>query len=425
MIRRNFKAVWEATVLLVLLIGVCILGGRNGASGPALAEGRAHVSPDSNLPTVVLREASFIQMPGVEVPERSLDHEVDSNSPLHWDGDTLYLFNNAGHPWRTSGPDLEHLGNRISVDLGVQNNKMNVWIESTWKDDDGTLYGAYHYEPDTICFSNQHILTAPRIGWIKSHDNGATWEDLGFIISADPCAINCQTHSPWDSGGTGDFSFILDREKQYFYFFGTSYDPRFEEQGIFAARMRYGDRNSPSGKVVKWHHGGWTEPALWGHVTPVFPAERDYHKPDGSMFWGPAIHWNTYLNAYVMLLNHAQDTKLTEDGIFVTFNGNLDNPGGWSKPVMILNREKILQATTIGKVVDGMLLIPRGVYYGELRPAADGTVITDTLSSGWYPQVIGTAKGETDKRCGRTGRFFMTGISRLAITFLKPGEKEQ
>jgi hypothetical protein len=386
-------------------------------------EGKTIVTEERGLPTVVLRPAPLIQMPGVAVPERSLDHEADSNNPLHWDGDTLYLFNNAGHPWRTSGLDIEHLGGRISVDLGVQNNKLNIWIESTWKDDDGTLYGAYHYEPDTICFSNQHILTAPRIGWLRSHDNGATWEDLGFIISADPCAINCQTHSPWDSGGTGDFAFILDRQKEYFYFYGTSYDPRLEEQGVFVARLAYADRANPAGKARKWYQGAWSEPALWGHVTPVFPAQRDYHKPDGCMFWGPAIHWNTYLNQYVMVLNHAIDTKLNEDGIYITYNRDLENPAGWSKPVIILNRAGILQATTIGKVVDGMMLVPRGVYYGELRAAGDGTVIADTLSSGWYPQVIGTAKGETDKACGRKGRFFMTGMSRLEITFLKSGEK--
>jgi hypothetical protein len=58
-----------------------------------------------------------------------------------------------------------------------------------------------------------------------------------------------------------------------------------------------------------------------------------------------------------------------------------------------------------------------------LRPASDGTVIADTVSSGWYPQVIGIERGETDKRCGRTCRMFMTGSSRLEITFLKPGEK--
>ncbi len=380
-------------------------------------------SEGSGLPSVILRPAPLIQMPGVEVPERSLLHEADSNNPLHWDGDVLYLFNNYGHPWRTSGPDIEHLGKRIYVDLGYQNNKMNLWIEATWKDDDGTLYGAYHYESDTVCFSNSHILTAPRIGWIRSINNGATWEDLGFIISAEPCRINCQSASPWDSGGTGDFVFLLDQKKEYFYFYGTSYDPDIAEQGVFAARMKYSDRDNPAGKVVKWHNGAWSEPGIWGHVTPAFPAERDYHRPNGSMFWGPAIHWNTYLSLYVMVLNHAVDTKLTEDGIYISYNRDLGDPNGWSKPQMILNRDGILRATTIGKVVDDQLLIPRGVYYGELRPADDGTVIADTLSSGWYPQVIGTEKGETDKLCGRTCRFFMTGMSRLEITFLKPGEK--
>ena len=409
--------------LVLLLFLVCL--GFAGESGDFAQSRRAGSAwEQSALPSVLLREAPLIQMPGVEVPERSLDHEADSNNPLHWDGDTLYLFNNAGHPWRTSGPDIEHLGGRISVDVGNQNNKLNVWIESTWKDDDGTLYGAYHYEPDTICFSNQHILTAPRIGWIRSRDNGATWEDLGFIIYADPCAINCQTSSPWDSGGTGDFVFFLDRQKESFYFYGTSYDPRFEEQGVFVARMRYADRNNPSGKVKKWYNGGWTEPGLGGHVTPVFPAQRDYHKPDGCMFWGPCIHWNAYLNMYVMVLNHAIDTKLNEDGIYITYNRDVGDPRGWSEPQMILDRPGILEATRLGKVTDGMLLIPRGVYYGELRPSKDGMVIADTLSSGWYPQVIGTAKGETDKLCGRTGRLFMTGSSRLEITFLKPGEKQ-
>ena len=137
-----------------LLVCGCFLAGRNGATGVARAEDNPNAAKEDTLPKVVLRKAPLIQMPGVPVPERSLDHEADSNNPLHWDGDTLYLFNNESHPWRSSGPDIEHLGGRFSVDLGAQNNKLNIWIESTWKDDDGTLYGAYHYEPDTICFSN-------------------------------------------------------------------------------------------------------------------------------------------------------------------------------------------------------------------------------------------------------------------------------
>ncbi len=376
-----------------------------------------------DVPAFRIRPSPLIQMPGVEVPERSLLHEVDSNSPMHWDGDTLYLFNNYAHPWRTSGPNLQQLSNRLSAKLGETNDRMPLWIEATWKDDDGVLYGAYHFEPHVICFSNQHLPTAPRIGWARSSDNGATWEDLGFIISANPCAVRCDTQSPWDAGGTGDFVFLPDRKKEYFYFYGTSYDPEFAEQGIFVARMPYADRNKPAGKVTKWYNGAWSQPGIWGHVTPVFPASRDYHRKDGSMFWGPSIHWNTHLHMYVMVLNHAADTKLTNDGIFLTFNRDLANPRGWSKPVMMIDRKTILDATAVGEVRDAMMVVPSGVYYGELRAAKNGIVVADTISSGWYPQIIGVLKGETDKLCGRICRVFMTGTSRLEITFFAPGEE--
>jgi hypothetical protein len=195
--------------------------------------------------------------------------------------------------------------------------------------------------------------------------------------------------------------FVPDAKNEYFYFYGTSYDSRFEEQGIWAARMSISDRDNPSGKVMKWYQGGWTEPGLFGHITPVFPAEIDYHRKDGAMFWGPAIHWNTYLNQYVMLLNHAIDTRLNADGIYISFNPRLDNPTGWSKPVMILNR-------------------------GEIQHAMASANLSQTkMENGWYPQVIGTAKGETDKRLGRNGRFFMAGYSSKEMTFIQPGEKEK
>ncbi len=340
------------------------------------------------LPSVRFEDAPLIQITG-----------VDSNSPAHWDGNSLFVFNSYGHPYQNSGPDIAHLGNRVSTKLGALNDKLYMWIEATWKDeDDGVLYGAYHYELDAICVSNNHLPTMPVIGWIRSRDNGATWEDLGLIISAAPCAVRCSTASPWDVGGTGDFVFYLDKQKEYFYFYGTSYDSRFEEQGVWAARRPYADRKNPSGKVRKWYHNAWSEPALWGHVTPVFPASRDYHQKDGSMFWGPAIHWNTYLNRYVMFLNHAVDTKLTQDGIYISFNQNVGDPLGWTPPRMILNREQIQKIMA-------------------------GTKVSPTkLENGWYPEVIGTGKGETDKVVGRTGRFFLAGVSKRTVEFVRPGE---
>ena len=125
---------------------------------------------------------------------------------------------------------------------------------------------------------------------------------------------------------------------------------------------------------------------------------------------------------FVIILNHANDTKLTNDGIFVSFNRDIGDPDGWSKPQLLLDRDAILEATTVGEVKDGKMVVPTGVYYGELRGSKSGRVIADTISSGWYPQIIGMGKGETDKLAGRTGRIFLTGMSRLEVTFSLPGE---
>lgn len=51
--------------------------------------------------------------------------------------------------------------------------------------------------------------------------------------------------------------------------------------------------------------------------------------------------------------------------------------------------------------------------------------LSDVFNNGWYPQVIGTAKGETDKLAGRTARLFLGGLSNFEIVFLKPGEKPE
>jgi hypothetical protein len=391
--RNDYQLVWKP-VVLACWVTLCLLCSQRGV---ARSTERKDAPTNSGLPSVRWREAAVVQMLGVDDPgyER---HEIDSNSPAHWGGDTFYLMNSFLHPWRTSGSDLFHLGSPISTEMGKVNDRLWIWIESTWKDDDGTLYGAYHYEPDALCISNDHLPTAPKIGWIRSLDNGQTWSDLGFVLAADPANIRCDTKSPWDAGGEGDFSVMLDRNKQYFYFFLSSYVKNFPEQGVGVARMRYADRDNPSGKAWKWYNGQFSEPGIGGQITPIFPAKTNWHEGNADIFWGPAIHWNTYLNTYVILLNHAIDSKMTQEGIYATFNSDLANPKGWSETQRILDRDGILKATR-GLIVD------------------QGT--------GWYPEVIGTAKGETDKLCGRSGRFFMKGLSRLEIIFLKPGEQSE
>jgi len=86
--------------------------------------------------------------------------------------------------------------------------------------------------------------------------------------------LHCDTVNHYFAGGNGDFSVILDRKREYFYFLMSAYGD-FEEQGIAVARMSYADRDAPVGKVFKWHKDRWTEPGLGGHLTPIFPAEID------------------------------------------------------------------------------------------------------------------------------------------------------
>ena len=322
-------------------------------------------------PSAVLREAPAIAFPS----------GTDCNSPAHWDGDVLYLFNSEQKPKRSTGPDMFHLGQTIDCPY---NNKVEGgrWIECTWKAADGTLYGWYHIEPWGLCPGT--TLTAPKIGAVRSKDNGKTFEDLGLILEARPGTLRCDAKNGWFAGGHGDFSMMLDAKQEYVYFFFSTYAGTVEEQGVAIARMRWADRDAPVGKATKWHDGRWSEPGLGGRVTPIFPATIDWARPDADAPWGPSIHWNTHLNQYVILLNRTKDKPgWPQEGIYVTFNADLSNPTGWSKPQKIHDK------------------------------------------GAWYPQVLGldTSKHETDKLAGRVARFFMGGKSQWEIVFLKPGER--
>jgi hypothetical protein len=332
---------------------------------------------------VVVRPAPLLQMRGAKSQAPDRPGDCDCNSPAHWDGGTLYLFNSAGHPWRSAGPDLFHLTDDYRQCAYDNQTNGGRWIECTCKAEDGTLYGWYHLEPSGLCPGTS--LTAPRIGAVRSKDNGAHWQDLGVILESPPGTLNCATTNFYFAGGNGDFSALLDARGEILYFFISTYAGGLAEQGVAMARLRWDDRERPVGKVQKWHRGQWTEPGLGGKVTPFMSAKQDWHRPDVDAFWGPSVHWNWHLGQYVLLLNRAVDRRWQQEGVYVSFNPDLANPAGWSAP------QKILDST------------------GPDR---------------WYPQVIGLdkTKNETDKLSGRVARLFVRGQSRWEIEFLRPGE---
>ncbi len=343
----------------------------------------------ADVPTATVGPAPRYLLPGVYREQRPQGGGVDCNSPAHWDGETLYVFSSENQPWRTSGPnlmDLKRRSERTSYDNEVNGGR---WIESTYKDKSGKLYGWYHREPHPVCEGGpeKHRLTAPLIGAAVSDDNGKHWKDLGIVLEAPADSKNCDSPNHYFVGGNGDFSVILDNDGKHFYFFISTYNKDVAEQGVSVARMKHEDRDEPVGKVYKWHKGEWKEPGLGGHVTPIWPAAVTWHADKVDAFWGASVHYNTHLKQYVILLNRAQDRKWAQEGIYVTFNPDVANPNGWSKPVRILE--------------------PKDLEYSK-----------------WYPQVIGTdaQARETDKLAGKKARLFVAGLSKWEITFHRPGE---
>jgi hypothetical protein len=160
------------------------------------------------------------------------------------------------------------------------------------------------------------------------------------------------------------------------------------DQGVAVGRLAWADRDAPVGRVSIWREGAWLPPrqatdlAAWEYPsgTPLSPPLRPWHdgQATADAFWGPSVHWNRYLERYVMLLNRARDESFNNEGIYVSYARTLNDPRAWSAPRKIMN------------------------------------------GGGWYPQVAGLEPAVgSDKDADRRARFFLTGRSERFIEFQK------
>jgi hypothetical protein len=210
---------------------------------------------------------------------------------------------------------------------------------------------------------------------MRSKDSGATWEDLGIVLDAPPGSEACTSSNRFVLGGVGDVTAALDPDTRDIYLYFSQYASDPGVQGVAVARIAWADRDAPAGKATIWNDGAWLAD---GHGSPLARARRPFHdrSSEADVFWGPSIHWNTYLERYVMLLNRARDDQFNNEGIYVSYSPTVTDPTQWSAPV---------------KLMDG---------------------------GGWYPQVIGIETGSgTDRMAGRRARFFLTGRSERFIEF--------
>ena len=316
--------------------------------------------------TVSLKEVDPVRMPS----------EVDSNSPAFWRDGRFYLVNSTGEgPKLSIGPTQFELSEPEAAPIEREID-WPVWMEAVWKDADGVVFGWYHQEHEYVC--GEQRPTMPQIGAALSFDGGRSFRDLGVIL-ASSAPIDCSSKNGYFAGGHGDFSVVPDRDGKFLYFLFSNYGGPVETQGVAIARMAVEDRFAPSGKVWKYFNNGWTEPGLGGQLSPIFPVVKSWQDADSDAFWGPSVHWNLFLQTYVILLNHACcEPGWPQEGVYVTFNADLDKPYAWTTPK---------------KILDGV---------------------------SWYPQVLGLGPGETDSIAGEKARLYVYGESFWEITFGKP-----
>jgi hypothetical protein len=332
----------------------------------------------------------------IDAPTLRLTGDVDSNSPAMWDlvdGQRLLhvLTSTAGRPSIASGLRLARLGEARAVQIAPHPGH-GVWMEGVVADDAGTWYGYYHNEvPATVC--NRPDRAVPRIGAARSMDRGRTWDDLGIILEAPPGWHSCATSNQYFVGGVGDFSVMLDESATDLYVFFSQYSLPADAQGVAVARLLWADRDRPQGRVSVWVSGIWrsAETILvdqddedsetqWVYPvgTPLVRVTEPWHdrRSVNDAYWGPSVHWNTYLRQYVMLLNRAKDEAFGQDGIYIAFAPALHDPAAWSPPKRLL---------------------------------AGGS---------WYPQIMGLEPAAgTDKTGGARARLFMSGTSDYIIEF--------
>ena len=371
---KSNSAVWASAVALACLLATTDVPGR---AAPAADDDQGGPGPNA-----VLIPAPTVQLSG----------SVDSNSPAVWERvkgkPTVFVFTSFdGIPSRSSS--LSGVG-LLGAPVNVAINSWppgRTWLEAIVPAADGTWYGFYHNERD-VTGCDHGGKTIPRLGAMRSTNRGLTWKNLGTILSMRRNTEQCETPNRYFAGGVGDFSAMLDEDQEYLYFFYSQYVRPASSQGVAVARLPWAERDAPAGKISVYDNGAWMPVRtvesngnlIYPVAGPIFPVAGSWHDDSEPLtaFWGPSVHWNTYLNHYVMLLNRARDTDWTQDGIYISFAPRLDDPELWSTP---------------RKLLDG---------------------------GRWYPQVFGleTETG-TDKSAGAMARFYMSGSSDYLIQFVR------
>ncbi|HZR56676.1 MAG TPA: IPT/TIG domain-containing protein [Terriglobales bacterium] len=167
----------------------------------------------------------------------------------------------------------------------------------------GNLLIVYHAERPAAPFWSW-------LGLASSMDEGATWQDLGLIISAP------RPYSAQGAFEIGDGSLVVTTDpttmQKYFYIYfpgGCSVNnvPCDDFTYLSVARAPYDEllakaflNNSAAGLFHKYYNGKWNQPGMEGKASELFPAVTG--QTDGD----PQVAWSAYRNRFVAIMDNGQ-----------------------------------------------------------------------------------------------------------------------
>ena len=246
----------------------------------------------------VISQASF--------PAEGRGYFTDSNIPVLKMGNQYYAFWSSFRSFRTvaSTPFLQDHAKNLTPataitgsrqpDNGTSNgfNDGGMWMIGVEKLNDGRLAGFFHAESHWYPRNTYGYTAYKSLGICYSSDSGKTW-------SAPVQLLKHQQNKPaspaWS--GLGDACVIYNKAKGKFYAY---YAP---SSGMAAISMACSsDPTAAPGSWKKWYRGSFSQPGMGGAESAISNLSS---KPGGN----PSVHWNTYLNKYIMAW-HGWDGKM-------------------------------------------------------------------------------------------------------------------
>jgi len=339
---------------------------------------------DSGLAEVANERIAVVLRPAPPVTLHSEEFwRTDGNSPVlaGRSGVTVFFsdYQPQGHTLRRRSERPRALeGRSIPVRLiDDPDPQVGKWIEAVWRDPAGALWGWYHAEELAPAARR---LFVPHIGEVVSQDDGVSWQCRGELLRVPVEQIDSSWRNGFFAGGYGDLCVVPDRSRDHLYLLFTSYLADEEFQGVVMARLPAKRPPLAAAGLELWGADGWRPAALNRFARPLWRQARGWRHADPDGFWGPAVHYNHDLDAYVMLLNRTAGGAgdLVQEGIYICVNESLADPDGWSEPLQLVK------------------------------------------GGAWYPQTVGLDEGQGAAAAGSLARFFMGGFSAWEVEFSRP-----